>query len=90
MLGLSITPATMHRLWIMLAHYHGQIVNCSALGQSLDLSDKSVKRYIDILQGTFMVRILQPWQTNVGKRLTILLPQANVGIAWKRMLRLWD
>lgn len=69
MLGLSISPTVMQRLWTMLAHYHGQIVNYSELGQSLDLSDKSIKRYIDILQGTFMVRLLQPWYTNVGKRL---------------------
>jgi hypothetical protein len=52
----------------MLAHYHGQTWNASELGRSLDLSDKTVRSYLDILSGTFMVRQLQPWYENLGKR----------------------
>ena len=67
-LGISIPPAAMRRFWTMLAHYHGQIWNASELGRSLDLSDKTVRSYLDILTGTFMVRQLQPWHENIGKR----------------------
>jgi len=67
-LGISIPPAAMRRFWMMLAHYHGQTWNASELGRSLDLSDKTVRSYLDILTGTFMVRQLQPWYENVGKR----------------------
>jgi hypothetical protein len=67
-LGISIPPAAMRRFWTMLAHYHGQTWNASELGRSLDLSDKTVRSYLDILTGTFMVRQLQPWYENVGKR----------------------
>jgi predicted AAA+ superfamily ATPase len=67
-LGISIPPAAMRRFWTMLAHYHGQTWNASELGRSLDLSDKTVRSYLDILTGTYMVRQLQPWHENVGKR----------------------
>jgi uncharacterized protein len=67
-LGISIPPAAMRRFWTMLAHYHGQTWNASELGRSLDLSDKTVRSYLDILTGTFMVRQLQPWYENVSKR----------------------
>jgi predicted AAA+ superfamily ATPase len=67
-LGISIPPAAMRRFWMMLAHYHGQTWNASELGRSLDLSDKTVRSYLDILTGTFMIRQLQPWYENLGKR----------------------
>jgi len=67
-LGISVPPATMRRFWTMLAHYHGQIWNASELGRSLDLSDKTVRSYLDILVGTFMIRQLQPWYENLSKR----------------------
>ena len=67
-LGISIPPAAMRRFWTMLAHYHGQTWNASELGRSLDLSDKTMRSYLDILTGTFMVRQLQPWYENIGKR----------------------
>lgn len=67
-LGISIAPAAMRRFWTMLAHYHGQTWNASELGRSLDLSDKTVRSYLDILTGTFMVRQLQPWHENISKR----------------------
>ena len=67
-LGIQIPPAALRRLWLMLAHYHGQIANRSELGRSLGISDKTVNRYIDILSGTFMIRRLSPWLENLGKR----------------------
>jgi len=67
-LGISVPPATMRRFWTMLGHYHGQIWNASELGRSLDLSDKTVRSYLDILAGTFMIRQLQPWYENLSKR----------------------
>ncbi len=67
-LGISIPSAAMRRFWTMLAHYHGQTWNASELGRSLGLSDKTVRSYLDILTGTYMVRQLQPWAANLGKR----------------------
>jgi predicted AAA+ superfamily ATPase len=67
-LGINIPPVAMRRFWTMLAHYHGQIWNASELGRSMGLSDKTVRSYLDILSGTFMVRQLQPWFENIGKR----------------------
>ncbi len=52
----------------MLAHYHGNIFNASEIARSLSISQSTVKRYIDILVGTFMVRELKPWHENIPKR----------------------
>lgn len=67
-LGISIPSTGMRRFWTMLTHYHGQIVNISELGRSLDISDTTVRRYLDLLSGSFMVRRLQAWYENLGKR----------------------
>jgi hypothetical protein len=67
-LGITIPAAAMRRFWTMLAHYHGQIWNASEFSRSMGLSDKTVRSYLDILTGTFMVRQLQPWFVNTGKR----------------------
>jgi len=67
-LGITLAAPAMRRFWTMLAHYHGQIWNASELGRSMSLSDKTVRAWLDILTGTFMVRQLQPWFVNVGKR----------------------
>jgi len=67
-LGMKIPPATLRRFWMMLAHYHGQIFNASEIGRSLGLTDHTVRHYLDILAGTFMVRELTPWFENIGKR----------------------
>ena len=52
----------------MLAHYHGQIANISELSCSLGMTDKTIKRYMDILEGCFMIRQLKPWFENISKR----------------------
>jgi hypothetical protein len=67
-LGITIPAAAMRRFWTMLAHYHGQTWNASNLARSMGLSDKTVRSYLDILTGTFMIRQLQPWHENIGKR----------------------
>ena len=60
---------TLRRLWQMLAHSHGQLANLSQLATNLELSRQSIRKYLDILQETFMIRQLQPFHTNVKKRL---------------------
>jgi predicted AAA+ superfamily ATPase len=67
-LGFRIPSIAMRRFWTMLAHYHGQIFNASEIGKSLGLSDDTMRRYLDILTGTFMIRQLSPWFENLGKR----------------------
>ncbi len=67
-LGITIPATAMRRFCAMLAHFHGQIWNASEIGRSLGLSDKTVRSYLDILSGTFMVRQLQPWYENLRKR----------------------
>jgi uncharacterized protein len=66
--GVSAPPAALRRLWMMLAHYHGQLWNSSELARSLGESHTTVKRHLDILTGALMVRQLQPWHENLGKR----------------------
>jgi len=68
-LGIRVSAATLRRFWLMLAHYHGQLWNASTLAGSLGLSAPSVRHYLDILESTFMVRVLQPYSANLGKRL---------------------
>ena len=67
-LGIQIPATAMRRFWTMLAHYHGQTWNGSELGRAMGLSDKTVRGYLDILTGAFMVRQLQPWVENTNKR----------------------
>lgn len=67
-LGFQIPPTALRRFWLMLTHYHGQIFNASEIGRSLGAADTTVRRYLDILAGTFMIRILAPWAENLGKR----------------------
>lgn len=67
-LGISIPAPAMRRFWTMLAHYHGQTWNASAIGRSMGVSDKTVRSYLDILTQTYMIRQLQPFYENIGKR----------------------
>ncbi|UCD79705.1 MAG: ATP-binding protein [Desulfobacterales bacterium] len=68
-LGISIASQSLRRFWTMLSHYHGQIMNYSEIGRSFGSSDMTVRNYSEILEGTFMVRVLQPWYVNIRKRL---------------------
>lgn len=66
--GFDVPSKLMHRFWMMLCFYHGQTFNASEMAHALMLSDKTVVKYLDILAGTFMVRVLQPWFENIKKR----------------------
>jgi len=68
-LGISIPSQTLRRFWTMLAHYHGQIFNASEIARSIQTTDTTVKRYLDILSGTFFLRQIQPYYYNTKKRL---------------------
>jgi len=69
LMGPHISATTMRRLWSMLAHNNSQQVNYSKLGESLGVSYKTIKSYIDTLTDFYMVRQLQPWSGNTKKRL---------------------
>jgi predicted AAA+ superfamily ATPase len=66
--GAGIAPATLERFWAMLAHYHGQIWNASELARSFGVSHTTVRTYLDLLAGTYVMDTLQPWAENLGKR----------------------
>lgn len=66
--GIGIPSAALLRFWSMLAHYHGQIWNATEPARSLGVSEPTVRRYLDILSGVFMVRQLLPWHANLKKR----------------------
>ena len=68
-LGLSIDTDTANRLWVMLAHSNGQVTNYSKLAGSLGITRNTVKKYINILRQPYMVRVLEPWHSNLKKRL---------------------
>ena len=66
--GIMAPSLTLLRFWTMLAHYNGQLWNVSEPARSLGISEPTVRRYLDILTGLFMVRQLQPWHANLKKR----------------------
>jgi len=66
--GVGVSPVALRRFWAMLAHYHGQIWNGAELARSLAVSESTVRRYLDLLEHVGMVRVLQPWFENIGKR----------------------
>jgi len=66
--GVRVPSVTLLRFWTMLAHYHGQIWNTAELARSLGVSEPTTRHYLDILEGVFMVRVLQPWHANLKKR----------------------
>ena len=67
-LGFNIPNLYVERIWRIIASYSGQVLNSSNLANSLEISHVTAKRYVDILASTFMVRVLQPWYENIGKR----------------------
>lgn len=66
--GVRIPAATLLRFWTMLAHYHGQAWKTAELARSLGVSEPTARHYLDVLEGVFMVRVLQPWFANLKKR----------------------
>ena len=67
-LGLGTPSAALHRFWSMVAHYHGQIWNAADPARALGVNESTVRRYLDLMTGVFMVRQLPPWFENLGKR----------------------
>ena len=67
-MGLNIPAPTFRRFWTMLAHMHGQTWNAADPAASLGLSQPTVRKYLDYLDHLLMVRQLQPWHENLGKR----------------------
>ena len=67
-LGIAIRSSTLHRFWTMVAHYHGQLWNASEFARSFGISDTTVRRYLDLLTDTFVLRQLKPWSENLAKR----------------------
>jgi predicted AAA+ superfamily ATPase len=67
-LGFSIEPMLLRRFWMMMTSVHGQMLNIDNLSKSLSIPNRTVRHYIDILSGTFMMRHMQPWFENISKR----------------------
>jgi len=67
-LGIRIPSSALRRFWTMLAHTHAQVLNSSQLGSSMGLSHTTIRTYVDMLAGTYMIRVLQPWHENLKKR----------------------
>lgn len=67
-LGIAIPSAVLERFWSMLAHYHAQVWNGSELGRAFGVSHHAVRRYLDALESTYMLRSLKPWSANLKKR----------------------
>ena len=67
-LGVRIPAVALRRFWSMVAHYHGQIWNAAELARALAVNESTVRRYLDLMTGVFMVRQLPPWFENLGKR----------------------
>ena len=67
-LGITIPAETLRRFWTMIAHYHGQVWNAADFARSLGTSENTARRYLDILAGAYMIRVLPPWFENIGKR----------------------
>lgn len=67
--GPRISAERLRRFWAMLAHLHGGLLNSANLARSLEVDNKTITNYLDLLVDLLLVRRLQPWHANVGKRL---------------------
>ena len=67
-LGMGVAAPALYRFWSMLAHYHGQTWNAADPARSLGVNETTVRRYLDWLTQAYLVRQLQPWFANLGKR----------------------
>lgn len=66
--GARLPPGTLRRLLLMLAAYHGQIVNLAAIASSIGLPESTIRRYLDLMERLFVIRQLRPWHQNLRKR----------------------
>ena len=67
-LGIAIPAETLRRFWTMVANAHGQVWNASSFARSLGVSGHTVRRYLDVLAGAYVLRVLPPWFENLKKR----------------------
>lgn len=67
-LGVRIPAPTLRRFWTMLAHYHAQVWNGSELARAFGVAHTTVRGYLDLLSSALVLRQLQPWHENLGKR----------------------
>lgn len=67
-MGLNVPAPALYRFWAMLAHFHGQTWNAADPARSLGVNESTVRRYLDWLTQAYLVRQLQPWFVNLGKR----------------------
>jgi predicted AAA+ superfamily ATPase len=68
-LGLNVEPVFMRRLWEMISHFHGGILDMTSIANALDISVPTLKKYFDFLEGAFIIHRLYPYYTNIKKRL---------------------
>jgi uncharacterized protein len=68
-LNYDISTQTLSKLYRMIAHIHGQILNVNQLSQSLGVSNPTVSKYLDLIEGGFLIRRLEPYYVNISKRL---------------------
>ena len=66
--GINIPSVTLDRFWAMLSHYHGQVWNGSELARAFGVAHHAVRRYLSVLESTYIVRALKPWAANLKKR----------------------
>ncbi len=67
--GVTLSSVTLRNFWSMLAHSNGNLLNAEVFARSLGISAPTVMKYLDFLEGSYMVRRLQPWFVNAKKRL---------------------
>ena len=68
LIGISVSTKSLQQFWTMLAHYHGQIWNSAEFARALGSSESTARTYLNILEGTFVARVLPPWYENLKKR----------------------
>ena len=91
LLGLSAEPQTIERFWRMLASIHGNLWNSESIARSMGLTHPTINRYLDLMEGAFLVRRLQPYFVNISKRLVkspkIYLRDSGILHAFKDILQ---
>lgn len=91
LLGLTAEPQTIERFWRMLASVHGNLWNSESIGRSMGLTHPTVNKYLDLMEGAFLVRRLQPYFVNISKRLVkspkIYLRDSGILHAFKDIIR---
>lgn len=68
MMGIGASPNTLMRFWSILGHYHAQVWNSAEPARSLGVNESTARRYLDLMDGLYMVRQLMPWHANLKKR----------------------